>query len=827
MPHDPIAKPEHDQRFRLLVEAIQDYSIYMLDPQGRVATWNAGAQRNKGYAADEIIGRHFACFFTDEDVEQQVPQRLLEQATRHGHAELEGWHLRKDGSRFWASALLDAIVDSDGKLSGFAKLTRDLSERQSQQAALRASEERFRMAMQHSAVGMALVGLDGQWLQVNRAVCDLLGYSQGELLQRTFQELTHPDDLDADLSLLRDLREERIDSYRIEKRYLRKDGGSVWGLLAVSLVRNGDGERGGEPQYFIAQIQDIDYIKRIERELHEQKDRLHVTLYSIGEGVITTDNSGRIDFMNPVAEQLTGWSLSQVRGKPVEQAFHVVHAESGNRVENPVRACLADQRTTNMQPKSVLIARSGERYDVQDSASPIRTEDGHMVGAVLVFQNITHLRSIQRELAFQAQHDPLTGLPNRRHFEEALNEAARSARNQPTEHVLCFLDLDQFKLINDTAGHAAGDMVLRLVTRTLCQGVRSGDLVARLGGDEFAIILYGCSVERAHTLLSVIGNAIATLQLPWEGQVYRITASIGLAGIDQSSEFGHVLMKQADIACYTAKHDGRNRVAVYTSNQQDIGSAHRDLLMAAEIRGALAQNRLCMHFQRIIALEGEDTPHYEALLRIIDQHGQATSPSNFIRAAERYDLMGEIDRWVLIDILELKGAQLAVIPQLKLSINLSANSLNDPRFLPFFLDLIERSALKPTQLSIEITETALINNLLAASEMVQRIHAIGCRIALDDFGVGLSSFNYLRTFPVDYIKIDGSFIRQIDQNPVDLAISKAINHVAHEVGAKTIAEYVESEAILACVRSIGVDYAQGHAVGQPIELAQLLALYQP
>lgn len=821
MPHDFSSPPPQDPPpYRTRVDSPGDYSLYMLDAQGHVRSWNDGAQRSTGYRADEIIGRHYDCFFSAEERRAGLPQQLLERAARVGHVHTEGWHLRKDGSRFLASMQLNAVLDAQGTLSGFARLTRDLSEYRQQQAQLSASELRFRTAMQHSAVGMALVGLDGQWLQVNRSVCELLGYSADELQRLTFQQLTHPDDLEADLSLLQDLLDGRIDSYRIEKRYRCKDGSYVWGLLAVSLVRDGDGS--GAPQYFIAQIQDIDYIKRIERELSEQKDRLHVTLYSIGDGVITTDQSGLIDFMNPVAEQLTGWTLAQMRGQPVEQAFHLVHGDDGRRIENPVRACLAEQRTTQLGPGSVLLSRSGERFDIQDSAAPIRTEGGNLVGAVLVFQNVTHLRQVQRELEFQSQHDPLTGLPNRRHFEDALNEAARSARSQPSEHVLCFLDLDQFKLINDTAGHAAGDMLLRLVGRALSQGVRAGDLVARLGGDEFAIILYGCNLARAQSLMTQLSHALAALQLPWEGEVYRITASIGLTLIDRSSEFALTLMKQADIACYTAKQDGRNRVAAYTGEEQYIGSAHRDLLIAAEVRGALAQNRLHMHFQPIAALQEPPRPHYEALLRISDHDGRLNLPSNFIGAAERYDLMGEIDRWVLVDVLQYKGDQLAGIDGLMLSINLSANSLNDPGFLPFFLELLERSPLRPSQLCIEITETALINNLLSASETVRRIHALGCAIALDDFGVGLSSFNYLRTFPVDFIKIDGSFIRHLDQNPVDLAISKAINHVAHEVGARTIAEYVESETVLRTVREIGIDFAQGHALGQAEPLEVLL-----
>ncbi|MEO8011784.1 MAG: EAL domain-containing protein, partial [Dokdonella sp.] len=693
-----------------------------------------------------------------------------------------------------------------------------VSDRERRDGVLVESEQRFRTVMEHSAVAMALVALDGQWLQVNSALSELLGYSADELRALTFQQLTHPQDLDADLQLLNDLVDGRVASYRLEKRYLRKDGSIVSGLLAVSLVRDAL----DRPQYLISQIQDISHLKQVEAELYEQRDRLQVTLYSIGDGVITTDVEGRIEFMNPVAESMTGWNLEEVIGKPHQLVFTIVHSESGDAVESPVTACLNERRTYYLHDRTVLVNRHGGRCDIQDSSAPIRARDGQIIGAILVFQDITKVRSVQRELEFKALHDVLTGLPNRRKFESVLGDALQEARNDDVEHALCYLDLDRFKAVNDSAGHAAGDQLLRTVTQVLSKAVRSGDLVARLGGDEFVMILFRCPQERARRIGQDMIETLAGMRFPWEGGVHSITASIGLTRITAQSGSVASLVREADIACYAAKREGRNGLTVYSGQQSGEGVQQRELDMAEEIRNALLDNRFCLHLQRLLATAVEPQQRFEVLVRMIDRAGNLILPAAFIEAAEQQGSVGEIDIWVLREVLSRRAPELMRISNLRLNINLSAHSLNDETFFARFVDLVEKSPLPASALTIESSESALINNLLAAGSMIEKIHALGCSVALDDFGTGFSSFRFLRTFRVEYLKIDGSLIVNMHRNAVDEAIVRSIADIAHQVGTLTVAKCVESSEILEIVRALGIDFAQGHGVAHPLDIDEIV-----
>ncbi|WP_160000696.1 EAL domain-containing protein, partial [Roseomonas sp. 18066] len=804
-----------------LAEGVQDEGIALLDPQGRVLSWNAGAALLLGWPADDMPGRPFAACLPPE----AAPEKLLRQALGEaGQARGEAWLRRRDGVKRLCAIGLAVLRDGAGTVLGLGLTLRDLTAGRARETALRESEAQLASIMRHSTVGMALVGLDGAWLQVNRAVCDLLGYTRSELTALTFQAITHPADLDADLAQAEALLAGRVDSYRLEKRYRRRDGSLVWGLLSVSLAR----DAAGRPQHFISQIQDIDRLKRAEAALHEERDRLQVTLGSIGDGVITTDAQGFVSFLNPVAEAMTGWRLEQALGRPIETVFDIVDPQTGLPLDNPVRQALAEQRVFHLQQQAML-GHVGEgrddpprRVDIQDSAAPIRDKAGAVIGAVLVFQDVSSLRNMQRELEFSALHDALTGLPNRRKFEAVLVEAVDSARERGLEHALCFIDLDRFKIVNDTAGHAAGDALLRVVAGLLCRELKPNDLVARLGGDEFAIILFDRKAEVAMAELDQLLHAIAAQPFLWEGRAYPMTASMGVVPVTAGSETRNTVMKQADVACYAAKHAGRNRIIAYAQDAKEGAARHREIIMAAELREALRENRFRLHAQRIAAIRPGGHAHHELLLRLVARDGSLVSPALFIPVAERYDLMAEIDRWVLAEVLQRRAPALAAVPDLALAINISANSLNEPGFLAFFLGLLEASALPPAALTLEITETALVNNIDQARGIIDRIRAQGCRVALDDFGAGLSSFGYLRAFRVDCLKIDGTFIRNLPDSPIDLAIVRSITRIAREIGAATVAEFVENAAILDLLAGIGVDCAQGYAIDRPQELDVLL-----
>ncbi len=439
--------------------------------------------------------------------------------------------------------------------------------------------------------------------------------------------------------------------------------------------------------------------------------------------------------------------------------------------------------------------------------------------------DVTESRQLQHQLTFQASHDALTGLANRFEFERELRLALEQTQQQRAGHAVCFIDLDRFKLVNDTAGHAAGDALLRELGKILGQATRSSDVLARLGGDEFGLLLRNCTVEQAEDIALELIRRIEGLDFRWQRRSYTISASIGVASLCGPASSVVEVMSQADVACYSAKTAGRGRVSIYRPDSSEARDHHCELLMAATIREALEEQRFCLYAQEIIPTgkHADSRPHVELLLRMRDQEGELLMPSAFIPAAERYDLMALLDRWVLTEALEVQAGDLAACPDLSVSVNLSAQSLNDPAFLPFLEGLIERSPLAPERLCFELTETAAVTHLEAASQVLRRLRDMGCMVALDDFGSGLSSFNYLKYFPVHFVKIDGGFIRALLDSTADRAIVESIHGLAHKLGVSTVAEYVESEALLEAVRAIGIDYAQGFGIHRPEGLPDLLA----
>jgi len=512
MNEEKASSSDSERTFRLLVEAVQDYAIYMLDPSGRVSTWNTGAHRIKGYSSNEIIGRHFECFFTPENRADGVPQQLLREAAASGRHVGEGWRVRKDGSRFWASIVLSAIYDEDGRIRGFTKVTRDLTERKLKDESLKASEA----------------------------------------------------------------------------------------------------------------------------ALHAERDRLQVTLFSIADGVICTDQNAKITLMNPAAEFMTGWKLEDARGRNIDEVFRLVDSTRGTEMRNPIHNCFVRNDIYLLREGATLIAADGGERVIHDSASPIRDASGRTIGAVLVFHDVTGLREAQRELEFHATHDALTLLPNRRAFEMWLSDLWQQIRITEIDSAVCFIDLDGFKVINDTAGHDAGDLFLRTIADLLRSRVRGLDLVARLGGDEFVVVLAGCTPNDANETLQQILSAIAEYLFFWDGRVFQLTASIGVASLRPDSTIDEV-MKEADVACYAAKRSGRNQICVYGTSLDEAHEQHFELFLAADLRAALHENRFLLYAQKIQGVRNKQVQRYEVLLRMNDGEGELISPHSFIPAAERHN----------------------------------------------------------------------------------------------------------------------------------------------------------------------------------------------
>ncbi len=563
---------------------------------------------------------------------------------------------------------------------------------------------------------------------------------------------------------------------------------------------------------------EIQQREQTEHALQTEKDRAEVTLHSIGDAVITTDSEGIIEYLNPVAEKLTEWSLEEAKGQPIRSVFRAIVEATREPAEDPVKLCLEQERIVTFVNQMVLISRSGQEYAIQDSAAPIRNRDGRILGVVLVFNDMTESRRMVREVAHQASHDPLTGLCNRREFDKRLERALESSKKYDSKHALCYLDLDQFKIVNDTAGHRAGDELLKRLARLLEDQVRERDTVARLGGDEFGVLLDNCPVEKAVEIAEKLTAAVRRLEFSWEERTYEIGVSIGVVPIAGDVQSGEELLTHADVACYAAKDLGRNRVHVYEADMNGSDPRHREILRAADIQRSVENDKFVLHYQPIFELGsgGPTRPwRYELLVRMLDVDDQLVFPVGFIPAAERYGLMHRIDRWVVETAFRNFSHLFPGESKAQISINLSGNSINDPEFLKFLQAQFKKFHDVAGRICFEITETAAIRNLDAARELMKKIKEIGGEFALDDFGSGLSSFAYLKGLPVDYLKIDGSFVRNIESDLSDRAMVEAIHSVAETLKLRTVAEYVESDQCVKVLNEIGIDYGQGFALGGP------------
>ncbi|NET45176.1 EAL domain-containing protein [Okeania sp. SIO2B3] len=557
-----------------------------------------------------------------------------------------------------------------------------------------------------------------------------------------------------------------------------------------------------------------------QEELRQSKELAQVTLKSIGDAVITTDAEGRIEGLNPIAEKLTGWSMMEARGLPVDRVFSVIKESTRLPIENQFEKAINSGMTFNIDADAVLIAKDGSEYAIDDSVAPIRNLAGEIIGAVLVFRDVTQERYLANQLLWQASHDQLTSLVNRHQFERELEQLLKLRDQKHNNHALCYLDLDQFKIVNDTCGHVAGDELLRQVSNLLESKVGKNNTLARLGGDEFGLLLHNIKLETAKQIANSLREEIMNYRFIWEEKVFRIGVSIGLVSIDSSTQEDLAsVLSAADAACYAAKNLGRNRVHVYQVDDNELVRQRNQIEWAVKIPQALEDNSFCLYYQSIIPLIATDSvwEHREILLRLQDSSGKIISPMAFIPAAERYNLMNKIDRWVVSHVFAYLEQCFQQVKKLDCvyTINLSGDSINDEMFVEFLYQQFDSHQIRPQIICFEVTETLAIANLKKAEMFIRSLKELGCKFALDDFGSGMSSFGYLRNLPVDYIKIDGSFIKDMVDNPINCEIVEAINRIGDMMGMETIAEFVENEAILEKLQEIGVDYAQGYGIARP------------
>jgi diguanylate cyclase (GGDEF)-like protein/PAS domain S-box-containing protein len=572
----------------------------------------------------------------------------------------------------------------------------------------------------------------------------------------------------------------------------------------------------------VVTLRDLTEWRRAQETLFREKEQAFVTLASIADAVITTDLAGTITYLNPMAERLTGWRTAEALGQPLDTVLPLISEATRQLIESIPARCLNEGRTVDLADGVLLLRRDGTEVPIGDSAAPIRDRNGATTGVVVVFHDVTERRRVTRTLSHQATHDSLTGLISRAEFERRLGRALAEAAAGGAEHALCYLDLDRFKLVNDTCGHEAGDGLLRAISNMLTDRLRSRDIVGRLGGDEFGVLLEHCSLTKAEEIARNLQRAIKDFRYMWGHKSFSLGASIGIVPIAAASGRIADVLRSADSACYAAKEAGGNRI--HCGTEAAPGSHQQmETRRMTRLTRAVEESSFQLFAQAIIPLAPEAPPRLrcEILLRLPDEGGGVEDPGSFLPQAERHRLMPAIDRWVVRQTVALLARWQRDHRQCELplcSINLSVSSLEDTDLVPAMRGYLTEHRLAPEALCFEIAEPAAFGNFAQLVRLVSEIRTTGCGIGLDDFGSGLTSFAHLRALPVDFVKIGGHYVRGVVDDPVYGTLVSVVNQIGRIMGIATIAQGVESEAILQQLRVLGVEYAQGHAVAPPVPL---------
>jgi diguanylate cyclase (GGDEF)-like protein/PAS domain S-box-containing protein len=554
------------------------------------------------------------------------------------------------------------------------------------------------------------------------------------------------------------------------------------------------------------------------RELTESRDRCLALYDDNPTMVFNLTRDGCILSVNLTGAKQLDMNVDELEGRSI---YSFTHSEDKALMHRFIDNCQKNPRLVHKQ-EIRIICRNGRVIWARTNARLVENDQQNCT-ILLVCEDVTEARLLSEQIAYQASHDALTGLANRSEFDRTIQKAVATVHADNSEYALCYLDLDQFKVVNDTCGHMAGDELLRQLGDLLRKHVRQQDFVARLGGDEFGVLMKNCSLSQAFLACEKIRDIIRDFHFAWEDRSFTIGVSIGISAINDTSGNAVNLLKEADAACYAAKDKGRNRVHVFRPDDEDLALRHGEMQWVEKIQQGLEQNRFCLYGQLIVPLEKqEEGLHFETLLRYLDDKGHITPPGAFLPSAERYNLAPALDRWTISHVFEWIAQSPGFLNQLSLcSINLSGLSLSDEAMLLFISNQFAKWAIPTHKICFEITETAAIANLTYAAKFIGELREQGCLFSLDDFGSGLSSFAYLKNLPVDFIKIDGLFVKDILDDKVDLAMVKSINEVGHVMNKKTIAEFVENEQIFKCLYDLGVDFAQGYGIGKPVPLDQI------
>ncbi|MGN6525871.1 MAG: EAL domain-containing protein [Burkholderiaceae bacterium] len=792
-----------------------------LDVESMALVWSEQTKRIHGVPPDYAPSFAAALDFYPAPYQARV-MALVQQAITDGTPyDVEMPIVRADGRRI-SVHVVAAVERVQGEPARLVGAIQDVTELVAQREALTEANERIALATESGGIGIWELDLDTGELLWDKRMHALYGdAADGRASPVTlWDQRMHPDDI-AGIDLA--IREAAAGGAPLDREFrLVMADGSTRHLRGTARVTH---DASGRARRLIGATWDITELRQLAADLAEDRQLLRVTLESIGDAVITTDARGAITWLNPVAERLTGWDSAEARDRPLSQVFRVVDERTREPAPDPVAGCLTPERAERLAAPSLLISRAGREYGIEDSAAPIRDEAGEVLGVVIVFHDVSEQRRLSGEMNWRATHDALTGLVNRAEFEARLKRVLDKSHEDASEHALLYIDLDQFKLVNDACGHAVGDVLLQQMARMLSDAVRARDTVARLGGDEFAIIMEHCGAERALRTAQKLCERMEDFRFIHEERRFRIGTSIGLVPVDRRWTSVAAIQQAADSSCYAAKEAGRNRVHAWMDSDTALRERQFEMQWTARIEHALDEDGFALFAQRIEPLKGATAGvHAEVLLRMKQADGSLVAPGAFLPAAERFHLASRIDRWVLRRVVDwmLALPEPGLIELL--SVNLSGQSVGDRTFHRWALELLGRAGPRVCgRLCLEITETAAVTRMADAAAFVDEVRAIGVKVALDDFGAGAASFGYLKTLRVDTLKIDGQFVRDLVDDALDEAAVRCFADVAKVMGLRTVAEFVDKPSVLERLRALDVDFAQGFLLHRPAPIGELVA----
>jgi diguanylate cyclase (GGDEF)-like protein/PAS domain S-box-containing protein len=791
--------------------------VYELDAEARFVFVNERWSELTGVDAERAVGEPWASVVHPEDLDRVSSEWFRSQAEDRRFS-LEFRYVRADGSVVWIWCRAVELRDEGGEVTGYVGTCSDTVVSPTVDRALEEAEERFANAFEEAPIGMALVGVDGAFLRVNRALSEIVGYEAAELLELTFQDITHPDDLKADLELVREVIDGKRRSYRMEKRYVRSDRAECWVLLSVSLVR----DDAGEPLYFVSQIEDITERRRAEDALLEAEERFRGAFEEAPIGMAMNSVDGSFLRVNRALCEITGYSPEQLEATTYRS---ITHPDDLARTERGYHEILAGH-ASHYRAEKRYIHSDGHVVPVDLSATVVRDGEGEPVHVLTQVQDITERKRFEGQLQYLADHDSLTGLFNRRRFEEELTRELATAERYGGKVAVLAIDLDDFKYINDSLGHSIGDELITRVGQAVRTRLRRTDVLARLGGDEFAVILpridHDGAMEVAEALLEAVGE-VDLVGLGGRGGG-KVSASIGIAMFHAASNLtAEELLVEADIAMYDAKEAGRARAVLYDATEDREERMLSRMTWADRIRDALADDAFVLYAQPVMSLGADSVPRSELLLRMLGEDGDVIPPASFLYIAERFDLIQEIDRWVVSRAIEILSEEQAAGREVVLCVNLSAKSVVDPELPAHIAGELKAHGADGRGLCFEVTETAAVVNIDRARHFASLVAELGCEFALDDFGAGFASFYYLKHLAFDLLKIDGEFVTDLTTSRTNQLVVKAVVDIARGLGKRTIAEFVEDADTLELLRGMGVDFAQGFYVAKPAPLPLLQA----